>query len=121
MILRGYVRRFTESRIRLVAKRDAPKLYASHSLHLLYDVPEVHGSQDSGCSIRPWLLVVNLSAWTALAKELHECATCSAPYLKRYCERLLASTAQLEDQGDGMRSFASVILPCSAYSVHPTP
>ena len=27
-----------------------------------------------------------------------------------YCERLLASTAQLEDQGDGMRSFASVIL-----------
>ena len=27
-----------------------------------------------------------------------------------YCKRLLASTAQLEDQGDGMRSFASVIL-----------
>ena len=27
-----------------------------------------------------------------------------------YCERLLASTVRLEDQGDGMRSFASVIL-----------
>ena len=27
-----------------------------------------------------------------------------------YCERLLASSVRLEDQGDGMRSFASVIL-----------
>ena len=107
----------TEDRIKdsnpantIAVLNDAP----SHPIHMLYKDPKIElkiGNFFNRAFGKDLILYrAGGSESPLLVGERIELADCETLFSESYCRRLLDSTVPLASQGDGMRSFASVVL-----------